>query len=354
MRIIILLFKILVSILLLFGLAIGSLLLYGTLTDFQPEEKLSLESVNKTKNTIVNDSTFTFMIWNIGYCGLGAEMDFFYDGGNNVNTPEKYVNLYRTHTVNSLNYYTDIDFHLLQEVDLNSNRSNFVNQLDAITENALTNHNHTTALNYKVNWIPYPFYEPMGKVEGGLVSLSKYISAENTRYQFPGNFGWPKRLYMLDRCFLLQRYDLSNGKDLVVINTHNSAYDDGTLKSKQMDYLKNVLLAEYGKGNYVVVGGDWNQTPPGYDNTTFQRGEDYIDQIPINSDFMPEGWEWAYDGTVPTNRKTSKPFDHKTTFQTVIDFYLVSPNIQVEEVKGVNLDFQSSDHQPVLMKISLK
>jgi len=24
------------------------------------------------------------------------------------------------------------------------------------------------------------------------------------------------------------------------------------------------MLDEFGKGNYVIAGGDWNQNPPGY------------------------------------------------------------------------------------------
>lgn len=356
MRVILLFIKTLLAFVVLFCLAIGGLLIYGTLTDFQPEEKIELKADSKQKLSIEADSTLSFslLIWNIGYCGLGAEMDFFYDEGENVITPPENVEKYRNFTLETLSKQTETDFILLQEVDLNSKRSNNINQRTLISEKSLPNYNATTALNYKVDWIPYPFYEPMGKVEGGLVSYSKYTSTENTRFQFPGNYSWPTRLYMLDRCFLLQRFKLPSGKDLVIINTHNSAYDDGSLKSRQMDYLKNILLAEYGKGNYVVVGGDWNQTPPGYDNRTFQKGEDYIDQISIEKDFMPQGWQWAYDGTTPTNRKTSKPYDANTTFQTVIDFFLVSPNISVTKTKGINLDFVSSDHQPVYMEIELK
>jgi endonuclease/exonuclease/phosphatase family metal-dependent hydrolase len=69
---------------------------------------------------------------------------------------------------------------------------------------------------------------------------------------------------------------------------------------------------------------------------------------------MPSGWTWAYDGEVATNRKLTEKYDASKTFTTVIDFYLLSPNLKVEEVKGIHLDFQNSDHQPVKMKCSLK
>ena len=46
--------------------------------------------------------------------------------------------------------------------------------------------------------------------------------------------------------------------------------------------------------------------------------------------------------------------DSGKTFVTLIDFYLVSPNIRVEEVKGINIKFRYSDHQPVRLKVSLE
>src|SRR3712207_7070413 len=44
------------------------------------------------------------------------------------------------------------------------------------------------------------------------------------------------------------------------INTHCSAYDKGgKMKLEQMKYLSQFIDSEYKKGNYVLVGGDWNQ-----------------------------------------------------------------------------------------------
>ena len=99
------------------------------------------------------------------------------------------------------------------------------------------------------------------------------------------------------------RFPVMNGKELLVINTHNSAYDsDGTLKAEEMNYLKNFVIAEYEKGNYVVIGGDWNQNPPGFDQNSFNPDGVTYDQGIIAADFMPEGWTFAYDMSHPTNR----------------------------------------------------
>ena len=66
---------------------------------------------------------------------------------------------------------------------------------------------------------------------------------------------------MLDRCFLLSRLALPDGKELVLINTHNEAFDDGSQRNQQMAVLKELMLKEYEKGNYVITGGDWNLNP---------------------------------------------------------------------------------------------
>ena len=247
-----------------------------------------------------------------------------------------------------------IDFYLFQEVDTLADRSHDINQLEDLTYH-LSGHTSCFATNYNVKFVPMPLDNPMGKVLAGLASFSKFKSTESTRYQFPGNYSWPNRIYFLDRCFLLQRFPTKNGKELVVINTHNSAYDDGNLKKQQMAFMKNVLLNEYNKGNYVVVGGDWNQCPPGFDNMTFApaNGDSY-DQVSIAPDFLPKDWQWVFDPTVATNRKLATPYKAGESFTTVIDFFLVSPNIRVEEVRGVDLEFAYSDHQPVLMRVVLE
>ena len=154
---------------------------------------------------------------------------------------------------------------------------------------------------------------------------------------------------------MLQRHPLANGKDLVVINTHFEAYDDGGVKREQMALTKKLMLAEYAKGNYVVLGGDWNIAPP-YFNVHKWEKEKLLDRLyTLNNDsnYIP-GWKYVADENTPSNRKNDHAYDPKTTYTTVIDYFFVSPNIEVEEVKGIDAQFKYSDHNPVRMKIRLK
>ena len=342
---------------------IGSLI-FATVTDFQPEERISLETNNKISPHVISDSTFSIITWNLGYGGLGAKSDFFFgDGGiltsqgKMVRSPKDYVQEY-TNLQDEFIKNNPAEFYLFQEVDVDSKRSYFSNQQQRI-QTILPDHESTFAVNYDVKRVAIPVLEPhnaMGKVYGGLGTFSRYSNMEATRLQLPGEYEWSTRIFQLDRCIALHRYSLQNRRELVVMNIHNSAYDKGGfIKKEQLKYLKELVLSEYQKGNYVVAGGDWNQCPPNFKfdalATSNPRGHT---QINIEEDFLPVDWQWAFDPTVPTNRKVEDVYNSESSFKTIIDFYLLSPNIELVEVKGIDLDFAGSDHQPVFMEFRLR
>jgi endonuclease/exonuclease/phosphatase family metal-dependent hydrolase len=354
MQIFWMLIKLIILFALLFGLYVAGAIIMATITDYRPDRTIAIDLVGETTQGTPDD-TLVFYNWNIGYGGLGAAADFFYDGGNMVRSPKKMVMHYTEGIMKTISGWTDADIIFLQEVDKRSKRSYGLNQV-AAAQHALDGFAGAYAINYNVMFVPIPFTRPMGGVEGGLVTLLRYKPSENIRHQYPSRFPWPKQLFFLNRCNLLTRYALASGKELVVINTHNSAYDDtGKLKAAEMDYLRKLLLEEYEKGNYVIVGGDWNQCPPDYDpyQTMSKEAADY-EQTNIAADFMPGGWAWSYDPAVATNRKVSAPYQAGKTYTTIIDFYLLSPNVELLEVQGIDLDFAYSDHQPVRMRIKLK
>lgn len=326
-------------------------LIYGTLTDYQPEERIEMEVLGANDASI--DSSLNIMIWNIGYAGLGKESDFFYDGGTTVRMDEPTVMKNLQGALRTITAQDSIDVFLLQEVDTCSSRSYGVDQYEMFGKN-LPDYNSSFALNYTVGFVPIPLTDPMGKVQAGLATYSKMQPSECVRYQYPSKYAWPNRIYFLDRCCMLSRFQTANGNDLVLINTHNSAYDDGTLKKAEMGYLKELVLAEYEKGNYVIVGGDWNQGPPEMDMAGFfPAGVDKREVgSTVPSDFLPN-WNWVYDSTVPTNRSLQKPFNPDSTRQQLIDYFLISPNLSSVSCKTIDQKFDFSDHQAMVMKVTL-
>jgi endonuclease/exonuclease/phosphatase family metal-dependent hydrolase len=196
----------------------------------------------------------------------------------------------------------------------------------------------------------------MGDVEAGLVSVSKQSASLSTRFSFPGNYAWPKSLFLLDRCFLVNRYPVKNGKELLIINTHNSAFDDGSLKKQQLNILKEFIEDEYKQGNYIVLGGDWNQNPPNLEKENFGEYKENSNFIlsSIDKNIFSEDWKFAFDNNNPTNRALTAPYKEGETPVTILDFFLLSPNIKMLKIETINKNFENSDHNPVHLQFKLK
>lgn len=326
-------------------------LVFATLTDYKPPEKEILFESDQP-DTIDPGNKISFLLWNVGYCGLGKDMDFFYDGGSQVRTSREITIRNLTFIRQFLAGNDSCQFILLQEVDQKSKRTYRINEVDTINK-ALPLHNPFFAHNYRVKFVPVPPASPMGSVNSGLLTMSKSVPSSSTRYNFPGDYSWPTNLFMLDRCFMVNRYPLADGKEFLVVNSHNSAFDDGSLKAQEMDYLKKFLLDEFGKGNYVIVGADWNQNPPGFSPGEFSSELTYerFQLNAIEADFMPEDWKWVFYPSLPTNRNLAVPYDPELSTLTILDFYLISPNLHSSMVKTIDLSFEHADHQPVLLEL---
>ena len=346
-------------------LYVGGLLAYGTVTDWQPRGVTPL-TASRTPAKIpkeIKDSVLTLTTWNVGYGGLGAEEYWYYNRGDffwtelgKARASREHVDSYVAGQQLTLQN-TQTDFWLLQEIDTASRRSYYVNELAQARE-ALPDYATYYAPNFQVRRVPLPIFQPWdhyGTVQSGLVTLSRYQPTTAERLQLPGEFPWPTRLFQLDRCALRQVYQTAWGKELAVYNVHLSAYDeDGSVRRQQMAYLRQQVLADYAAGRYVIVGGDWNQIPPGFNwfslNPTVEQT-----QLPpgIPFDFLPPGWNWAYDPGVATVRKSDEAFDRHRSELSLIDFYLTSPGIRLRQLKTIDQGFRFSDHQPVYLEAEL-
>lgn len=293
--------------------------------------------------------------WNIGYCGLGKILDFSNEEGKMVRSEREYYERCRDGVFYQLTTLNKLDFILLQEVDQQSERSYNDDQVERFKA-TFKDYAAFFALNYKVPFVSVPAKLPMGKVKSGILTLSRFQPIEATRYKFPSAYSWPKRLFMPDRCFVLTRYKVSNGKQLVILNTHNSAYADAVeMRVKELKLLKDVIMLEYAKGNYVIAGGDWNQNPLPFSEDSIQDGNVVKTISPgIPADFLPAGYTWAFDPRYPTNRDVDKPYTKGKTLTTIIDFFILSPNITLITTNTLQTNFEFADHQPVGMIVELK
>lgn len=334
-------------------LALALLIVYATLTYYDPPKELVI-SQSSSPDTVKCNQELNLLSWNIGYVGLGENMDFFYDSGEKVRDTKERTLINLDSITKFLKQKSAYPFIVLQEVDVRSKRSYRINEMERFQ--AIGEYYTSLAPNYVVKFVPIPPTSPMGLVNSGVMSMSKYQPASSTRFAYPGQFGWPTRLFNLRRCMLVNRYPTNNGKEFILINTHNSAFDDGSLKKQEMEFLKEFVLNEYSKGNYVVVGGDWNQAPPSFKLNTFGENfkVDFFKLTNIDSDFMPSDWKWVYDPRHPTNRYLNEVYKAGRTFSSIIDIFLVSPNIEIIDNQTFNLNFTNSDHNPISLTFKLK
>lgn len=353
-----LLFRIL-KILLIIFLAIVVLLVgmlaFLSITEYRPKDREDIKVEGSAKRTLREGDSISVLSWNIGYGALGDNADFFMDGGKSVNTATKErVNKNLAGILGNVKN-VDPDVIFFQETDISSSRSHKINEYEKF-KNELSDYSFSFANNFKVAFLPYPV-PPIGKVNSGIATASRFGVSSAERIQLPIPFSWPMRMANLKRCLLVSRIPVENSeKELVLVNLHLEAYDDGEGKKKQTEALVKVLKEEINKGNYVIAGGDFNQvfSSIGKDAFTVEDGLWAPGEIDVSS--LEDDFYCLMDESTPSCRSLDKAYAgaNRKSFQYyLIDGFIVSKNIEVESVKTGDLGFVYSDHNPVLIKLKL-
>jgi len=301
---------------------------------------------------------FTVTSWNIGFGAYTDQYSFFMDGGKYSRgfSEEAVSQNMKDITAELISF--DSEFYLIQEVDIDSTRSYHIDQKKIITD-AFPGTVCTFALNYDSPYLFYPFTEPHGKSVAGLLTLSDYEITSALRRSLPIQEDLAK-LVDLDRCYAINRIPVDNGKELVLINFHLSAYTtDPTIANQQLEMIYEDIRAEYEKGNYVICGGDFNKDLLGDSSRYFGvSGEDFSWAQSFPFDSLPEGFNLVAPLDeylpVPSCRNADAPWDPEANFQITIDGFIVSDNIDVTASRVVDTQFRYSDHNPVQMEFRLK
>ena len=339
------------------GIAIGGIILAAalgfcalTLFEYKPADTESVTPPDGTR-TVKLGEELTVLSYNIGYAALSETEDFFMDGGEKTMPDNKELVENNLKGILSELTKAKADIYMLQEVDTDSKRSFRINEVEYLAEGLGLPYDF--AYNFYSVYTPYPLPDTIGTVHSGLCVYTDLKVAEAERIQLPIPFDWPVRCFNLKRCLLINRMPIEGSdKEFVFIDLHLEAYDDGEGKIEQTKMLYELLKAEYSKGNYVVCGGDFNQIFPG-SQTYMLLDPDYWTPGQLEND-LPEGYKFVFSGDRPTCRLLNVPYKGNDEPQYyIIDGFIVSSNISVDEFNVVETNFVYSDHQPVLMKITL-
>ncbi len=322
------------------------ILLFGYLfvTEWKPQT-VECESFNSSE--VALPDTIVVVSWNIGYGGLDEQMDFFYDGGKNTRTTESRTRENLNIILKRLKALNNADFILLQEVDFDSKRSYYIDEYDFFTQSLSEEYPYATrALNYSSKFVPIPLSDPMGRVNSGLVTLSKYGFARAVRYQYPTEVGLPNRFFDLKRAMLSVGVALEGGDTLWVNNTHNTAFDSGDMRSREVAYIGDIVERQ----SISITAGDWNSTPPGYEATREALENDYFSPHPLSREDLPRRVEIAV-GATESVRYLDRPYVKNESTTTLVDFGIFTCDFELKNCEVLDLGFKNSDHNPVIITL---
>ncbi len=347
--------KVILILVLIAVLLLAGLLVFLSVTEYKPADRETITVCGTAEKEIPTGETVKIISWNVGYCALGDNADFFMDGGKMVNTASKERVEENLDAVISFIKSEKPSLILLQETDVSSDRSHRIDETESIRD-AFDGYSSTFAYNFKVAFHPYPI-PPMGKIASGVMTLSEYRIESAERIQLPIPFKWPVSMLNLKRCLDVNRIPVDGtDKELVLIDLHLEAYDDGEGKILQTAALNDILEEEYAKGNYVIAGGDFNQIFSSEDAEPFKAQEGKWAPGVIDVSSFEDGWQFLMDERIPSCRSLDQPLEGADLekFQYyLIDGFIVSDNVKISNLETKDLGFINSDHNPVVMEFTL-
>lgn len=288
------------------------------------------------------------LTWNIGYGSLGAGADFVADGGRSIRALGRRSISTAVNAIGRTVQGLSADIVLLQEVAAASVATRGIDVRGGVLH-ALNGYRVAFWEDFATTMLPRPF-----DISNGIMTLSRFSAPGSTAQALPQEpgfrFGFLKKHYAV----LATRIPTEDGREWAILNIHLSAFDDGgEVRSRQVAALLEMAEAEYQRGAHVVVGGDWNMrlVDTSFPHETAERFLSWIHDFP--HDTVPEGWTFAVDPVAPSVRTLHRPYEEGINYVTIVDGFLVSPNVAVDRVEATDLAFRHTDHHPVTVSVRM-
>lgn len=311
------------------------------------EEEISL--VGYEKNKKLSSDKIKILTFNTGYGALGQEASLSKEGGKDKRQSADTV-LKNLRGISEIVNLSNADIVLLQDVDIDSYRSRYVDQQSYYIENGSFLGAFASTVKVKSESILPPYK----KLSSGLLTLnrSKVHSAKRVPLS---SFGGP---LANKKAMLVCEYEIEkSNKKLVVINFSPDAYTLRENREKQLSEVVAFAEKEAEKGNYVVVGGSFyshldesKNRYPLNDRNPWQPGT-------FGYENLKNGFSLCYDSAVPSARILSKAYDNTLSLESqqvyVSDGFIVSKNVNVKMVVTVDQQFRYSYHNPVYLEIEI-
>lgn len=304
----------------------------------------------KNTNPLSKDGA-TLLTFNTSHASLGENASVSEEGGK-TKRPSTEEILVNTRGIAELINLSKADAVLLQNVDLDSHRSRYVNQLSFYKDSG--SFDCFYAEDFKVRSTSLLF--PNKKVNGGNAVLTGKMVDSAERVSLPFlykglSFNKPRRSMLV--CSMPIE---NSAKKLHIINFELDAYLEPEQKGKQLKAVMDYAEKLYQRDDYVIIGGSFYKTFAESDVRYELSNKNAWNPEKLKANETPLGWSLAFDQTVPTGRILSKPLslmgEEKQVY--VADGFVLSPNLEQTMVVTVDQEFRYSAHNPVLLKVKFK
>ncbi|EPX57898.1 Endonuclease/exonuclease/phosphatase [Cystobacter fuscus DSM 2262] len=202
-----------------------------------------------------NPTSLKVMSWNVKY---GAcRIDFWFDfWGDRVQMSSTEVTDCLTRVAALIREY-DPDILMTEEIEVDSKRSAYIDQVRFLLEN--TNLRYAGYMStWKARYVPS---EGVGRMDLGNAILSRYpiLKAERIRQEDRTDQDPLTSTFYIKRAIGRVELDVGQGRRVAAYVVHTEAYDQDGTKQKQIQQIHDVLKAETLPW---VIGGDFNELPP--------------------------------------------------------------------------------------------
>jgi endonuclease/exonuclease/phosphatase family metal-dependent hydrolase len=211
------------------------------------------------------DSTITVMTWNMRFAiGRG---EWFGDAcGDKVVYSEKEI-LAKLQSIADRINQVKPDILLLQETDINSKRSAYVDQLRWILDHTYFSY-AVYGLQWQAQFIPS---DGLGRLHEANAILSRWPFGKSIRIQLPLRQDQDALTrYFYERCCMVKaKIEIPGAGDFYAVNIHASAFATDDTKHQHIVEFKKELDNIVSAGGWFIAGGDLNTLPPGSDSTDY-------------------------------------------------------------------------------------
>ena len=268
-------------------------------TEFSSDEPPK-EYTAKNLVSAPNKDTLTVATWNIRF-GIGRA-NWFGDSCGDLVLFDNETIIDGLELLAQKITEMDADILLLQEVDTDSKRSAYIDQVQWLLDHTSMNYGVYASM-WEVQFVPS---DGLGRVNTGNAILSKWPLSEAERIQLSLRGDQDA----LTKAFYVRRNVLKAvvnypGNPFWAVDIHASAFSNDDTKQKQFLEFKDVLDEINSKGGLFVAGGDLNELPPGATKNNYCEEDRCPDELPEDDegcDFSNET-TWInplYDTYVPS------------------------------------------------------